>query len=106
MKNTSTIVVSNNETSATVNMIQVILRFLTMPIQWLQRYYTQCINEAKRENGEQPTNEQQPISIKKTLHLLHIQVAFLFAAFATTTSLMLHLVLVGWFIAVLLYKVE
>ena len=104
---TSTTIYQESVSATVITAVMIkIMNALTMPIQWLRLYYADCINEARAEEGLQPLDNGKPLSVRKTLHLLHIQTAFLCAAFAVTASITLHIVLIAWFVATLMMKVE
>ena len=74
-------------TRRVASFIDVLVGSLMLPIGWFRSYYSSCLGKE--------------ISLRQTFSLLHVQIAFLFAVFATGCSVLLHVVFIAWFAAAL-----
>lgn len=87
MKNEVTMRMNSQKVNEAVSVFSAIMTILMQPFEWLRGYYSACLNK--------------DINMRQTFHLLHVQIAFVFAVFPVACPLLLRFVFIAWFVATL-----
>lgn len=98
MKHEMTIRMDAQGANSMMKTLAAMLRLIVAPLLWLQDYYSACLNDDCEGNSRRTARK---LSMKETLQLLHVQVAFLFAVFPVSCPLLLRAVFTAWFVMTL-----
>ena len=94
MKHEMTIRMDAQGANSMMRTLTAILRLAAAPLLWLQEYYSACLNDDSEGNSRRTARK---LSMRETLQLLHVQVAFLFAVFPVSCPLLLRALFIAWF---------